>query len=163
MTPTTSSTSIKTSSRRRSAADVLKLVLEAVNRRDSEALVDLLCPDVEFFPILAALEGPVYSGLPGVRRWLRSLDLDWEVFETRLDRVYDLGDSVLGLGAWHVRGRTSGVELDSQPGAWHARVRDGRVAWWRTYTDRAEAMRSVCDVRDQPAARSRCMRSISMP
>jgi ketosteroid isomerase-like protein len=113
-----------------------------VNRRDSEALVDLLCPDVEFFPILAALEGPVYSGLPGVRRWLRSLDLDWEVFETRLDRVYDLGDSALGLGGWHARGRTSGVELDSR-GAWHARVIEGRVVWWRTYTDRAEALRSV--------------------
>jgi ketosteroid isomerase-like protein len=151
MTPTTCSTSTRTSSRRRSAADVLKLVLEAVNRRDSEALVDLLCPDVEFFPILAALEGPVYSGLPGVRRWLRSLELDWEVFETRLDHVYDLGDSALGLGGWHARGRTSGVELDSQLGAWHARVRDGRVVWWRTYTDRADAYRALGRMEPDPA------------
>jgi ketosteroid isomerase-like protein len=147
MTPTTSCTSTRTSSRGRSAADVLKLILEAVNRRDSEALVDLLSPDVEFFPILAALEGPVYSGLPGVRRWLRSLELDWEVFETRLDCVYDLGDSALGLGGWHARGRTSGVELDSQLGAWHARLRDGQVVWWRTYTDRAEALRSLGELK----------------
>ena len=152
MTLTTCSTSTRTSSRthrapllpvegaRRAAGQVVRLVLDAVNRRDGDALVDLVHPDVEFFPILAALEGPVYTGHQGVRRWLRSLELDWEVFETRLDRVHDFGDSALGEGGWHARGRTSGVLLDSQGGAWLARVRDGRVTWWRTYTDRAEAL-----------------------
>jgi ketosteroid isomerase-like protein len=134
-----------------------------VNRRDSEALVDLLRPDVEFFPILAALEGPVYAGLPGVRRWLRSLELDWEIYETRLERVYDLGDSALGVGRWHARGRTSGVELHMQPGAWHARVLDGRVAWWRTYTDRAEALRSVWDGTHAARSPSSARRSTIWP
>lgn len=124
----------------RTAAEVVVRVLEAVNRRDGDALVDLMHPDVEFFPILAALEGPVYTGHRGVRRWLHSLDLDWEVFETRLDRVHDFGDSAMGTGGWRARGRTSGVELDSQHGAWFARVSEGRVRWWRTYTDRVEAL-----------------------
>jgi ketosteroid isomerase-like protein len=152
MTLTTSSMSTRTSSQTgsgallpvelsgRAAGEVVRRVLDAVNCRDGDALVDLLHPDVEFFPILAALEGPVYTGHEGVRRWLRSLELDWEVFETRLDRVHDFGDSALGEGGWHARGRTSGVTLDSQGGAWLARVRDGRVTWWRTYTDRAEAL-----------------------
>jgi ketosteroid isomerase-like protein len=122
----------------RTAPELVRLVLEAVNRRHEDGLVDLLDPDVEFFPILASLEGG-YRGHAGARRWLRSLELDWELYETRLERVYDLGDSALGLGGWRARGRTSGIELRSQPGAWHARVRDGRVVWWRTYTDRAEA------------------------
>jgi ketosteroid isomerase-like protein len=134
------------------APDLLRLVLDAVNRRDGEALVDLLHPEVEFFPILAALEGPVYSGHVGVRRWLRSLELDWEHYETRLERVYDLGDEALGLGGWHARGRTSGVELlHIQPGAWHARAREGRVVWWRTYTDRTEALGALGQVAAEAA------------
>jgi ketosteroid isomerase-like protein len=127
----------------RTAAEVVRLVLDAVNRRDVEALVDCLDPDVEFSPILSPLEGPIHTGHPGVRRWLRSLELDWEVYEIRLERVYEFDDSALGLGSWRARGRTSGVQLDSQPGAWHARVRDGRAVWWRTHTDRMEALRSV--------------------
>lgn len=127
----------------RTASEVVRLVLDAVNDRDIEALIDLMHPDVEFFPILAALEGPVYSGHAGLRRWLRSLELDWEIYETRLERIHDLGASALGLGSWRARGRTSGVELDSQPGAWHARVREGRLVWWRTYTDRAEALETL--------------------
>ncbi len=127
----------------RTAAEVVRLVLDAVNRRDVEALVELMDPDVEFSPILSALEGPIHTGHAGLRRWLRSLELDWEVYETRLERVHEFDDSALGLGSWRARGRTSGVELDSQPGAWQVRVCGGRAVWWRTYTDRAEALRSV--------------------
>jgi ketosteroid isomerase-like protein len=135
---------------RRTPSDVMRLVLDAVNRRDADALVELLDPDVELFPILASLEGG-YRGHAGARRWLRSLELDWEVYETRLERVYDLGASALGLGGWDARGRTSGVELHTQLGAWHARVREGRVVWWCTYTDRAEALRSLGRVEAEPA------------
>jgi ketosteroid isomerase-like protein len=151
----------------RSAPDVLRLVLDAVNRRDADALVELTDPDVELFPILASLEGG-YRGHAGVRRWLRSLALDWELYETRLERVHDLGGAALGLGGWNARGRTSGVELHTQPGAWHAVVRGGRVVWWRTYTDRAEALHSLGRLEDEPvpgaqaSARSCRMRSISM-
>jgi ketosteroid isomerase-like protein len=134
----------------RTSADVVRLVLDAVNRRDADTLVELLDPDVELFPILASLDGG-YRGHAGARRWLRSLELDWEVYETRLEQVCDLGASALGLGGWDARGRTSGVELHTQPGAWHARVRSGRVVWWRTYTDRAEALRSVGRGEAEPA------------
>ena len=127
----------------RTAAEVVRLVLDAVNRRDVEALVDCLDPDVEFSPILSPLEGPIHPGHAGVRRWLGSLELDWELYETRLESVHELGDSALGLGSWRARGRTSGVELDSQPGEWQVRVCGGRAVWWRTYTDRAEALRNV--------------------
>ena len=125
-----------------SAAEALALVLDAVNRRDAEALVDLMHPEVEFLPILAALEGPAPAGRAGVRRWLRSLELDWKVFEIRLERILDLGTAALGLGSWHAVGRTSGVELDGQGGAWLARMRDGRVISWRTYTDQRDALKS---------------------
>ena len=135
----------------RTPAEVLRLVLEAVNRRDADALVELMDPDVELLPILASLEGG-YRGHAGVRRWVRSLELDWEIYETRLEEVFDLGDAALGLGGWNARGRTSGVELHTQPGAWHARVRDGRVVWWRTYTDRAEALRNLARMGAEPAS-----------
>jgi ketosteroid isomerase-like protein len=100
-------------------------------------------PEVEFLPILAAVEGRVHFGHAGLRRFLSSLELHWEVFETRLEQVHDFGTSALGLGTWRARGRPSGVELNSQPGAWHVRVREGRAISWRTYTDRAEAVNDM--------------------
>jgi hypothetical protein len=138
---------------RRTASDALRLVLDAVNARDPEALVHVMDPGVELLPILASLDGG-YRGHAGVRRWLRSLELDWELYETRVERVFDFGNSALGLGSWHARGRTSGVELDSQPGAWHARTDGGRVIWWRTYTDRAEALRSLAPAEARVARES---------
>jgi ketosteroid isomerase-like protein len=116
---------------------------QAYNRHDIGAFLEPLDPNVEWIPIMAALEGRTYRGRDGVRRWLEDLTTDWEIFETCPEEFRDLGDRVLLLGHWRARGRASGVELENQPASWLYEIKDGRVVRMRTYTDRAEALEAV--------------------
>ena len=123
--------------------EIARGVHDAFNRRDVAALLGLLDPEVEWVPILAALEGRVYRGHAGVKRWIKELDTDWEYFETCPEEFRDLGDRVLALGSWRARGRASGVQLENQPGCWLLDLKDGKVMRQQTYTDRAEAFEAV--------------------
>ena len=123
--------------------DIPRRLIDAYNRGDIPSFLDYLDPDVEWIPIMAALEGRVYRGHAGVRRWLDDLATDWEYFEPCYEEYHDLGDRVLILGRWRARGRSSGVELTNQPAAWLYKIKDGRAVWMRTFTDRAEALESA--------------------
>jgi ketosteroid isomerase-like protein len=123
--------------------EIARRAHEAFNRRDVATLIELLDPEVEWIPILAALEGRVYRGHAAVRRWIEELDTDWELFETCPEEFRDLGDRVLILGSWRARGRASRVQLENQPGSWLAHVRDGKLTRQQTYTDRAEALKAA--------------------
>jgi ketosteroid isomerase-like protein len=101
-------------------------------------------PDVEWVPIMAALEGRVYRGHEGVRRWLEDLRRDWEVFTPIAEEIRILGnDHYLVLGHWRARGRGSGIELDDQPAAWLMHRKDGRTDRLQTFTDRDEALKAA--------------------
>jgi ketosteroid isomerase-like protein len=114
--------------------------LEAVNRRDAEAMIACTNADYEFVPIMAALEGRVYRGAEGIRRWIADLADHWEYFECYPLEYHDLGDRVIAFGHWRARGRASGVEVEGQPATWLAWVEDGLLSRWRTFTDRDEAL-----------------------
>ena len=64
-----------------SSAELVKRWLEAFNRRDEDAMIALSHPEIEFVPITAAMEGRVYCSPEETRDFLRSIELDWEVFE----------------------------------------------------------------------------------
>jgi ketosteroid isomerase-like protein len=128
---------------------VLRRWLEAVNRRDPEGMAADIHPEFSFIPILAALEGRVYKGEPGVRQWLAEMEDHWDYFETCPEDFEDLGDRVLAFGHWRARGRASGVTLDGQPATWLAHIRDGKLFRQRTYTDRAEALAAAGITEDE--------------
>lgn len=116
---------------------------QAFNRRDTETFLGLLDPHVEWVPMMARLEGTVYRGRAEVERWLAGLDHDWVDLRTEPREFRDLGDVVLILGSWHARARTSGVVLDSEPAAWVARIRHGKVVRQETFTDRDQAFEAA--------------------
>ena len=58
------------------------------------------------------------------------------------ERFERVGDRLLVTGRWNARGSESGVELDI-PATWVVEVRDGKVAYWQTYTDHAQARREI--------------------
>jgi ketosteroid isomerase-like protein len=105
--------------------------------------VEFAQPDIEFVPITAALEGQVLRGHDAIRKFIQGLNDDWELFDTDPQQYFEIGDVVLVLGTWHARGRQSGLQFDSQPGAWLAQLRDKRIQRWRTFTDRGEALAEV--------------------
>jgi ketosteroid isomerase-like protein len=124
-------------------AELVKRNLEAFNRRDAEAMLALYDAEIELVPITAAMEGRVLRGPDDVREFLRGIELDWEVFEARPQQFYEGPDWGLALGTWQARGRGSGLELNSQPGAWLARIRGGLIYRWRTHTERAAALEDL--------------------
>jgi ketosteroid isomerase-like protein len=115
-----------------------------INLGAFDELNSLLDPKVEWIPINAALEGTRYCGHDGVREWIEDMNRDWDFFEARPEDFRDLGDDrLLALGTWRARGRTSGVELTSQPAAWLLEVRDRRVVRMQTFTDRDKALEAA--------------------
>ena len=116
----------------------------AMNLGALDELYRLLDPDVEWIPINAALEGTRYRGHDGVRQWFEDMNRDWDFFEARPVEIRDLGDDrLLALGTWKARGRSSGVELDSQPAAWLLQLRGGKAVRMQTFTDRAKALEAA--------------------
>jgi uncharacterized protein len=116
---------------------------QAFNHRDLDALLELIDPEVEWIPIMAALEGHVYRGHDGVRQWVEDLATDWEFFETDQEEFREMGDRVLIFGRWRARARNSGIELEGQPASWLVDLRDGRVTRLQTFTDRREAIEAA--------------------
>jgi uncharacterized protein len=115
----------------------------AFNRRDLDELLELIDGDVEWIPIMAALEGRVYRGHDGVRQWVEDLSVDWEYFETHQEEFLEIGDRVLILGRWRARARSSGVELESEQASWLIDLQDGKIVRLQTFTDRDEAVKAA--------------------
>jgi uncharacterized protein len=121
-------------------AEIPRRLIDAYNRGDIPAFLELLHPDVEWIPIMAALEGRVYRGRESVRSWVEDLRNDWQYFEPCYEEYHDLGDRVLIFGRWRAQARASGVKLENQPATWLYEIKDGKALRMRTFTDRQEAL-----------------------
>ena len=128
-----------------STADVetIRAGVAALNRGDVEALVATLDPEVELIPLRAVLDGSVYRGHDGLRRWLDDMSEDWVGFQLGLEEVRALGGGqVLVQAVMRMRGRSSGVAVDA-PAAWLCDMRDGRVRRIRFFGDPAAALEAA--------------------
>jgi ketosteroid isomerase-like protein len=110
----------------------------------SDELFEILHPEAEWIPLTAVLDGIAYRGEEEVRAWIEEIRQQWDSYEIVSSEYRDVGDGrVLILGTWRARGRTSGVELDSQPAAWLIEAEDGRITRMQTFTDRAKAFEAA--------------------
>jgi ketosteroid isomerase-like protein len=125
--------------------EVFKRAFDAINRRDAEALLSELDPEVEWHgAILMAMGGEqtVYRGHDGVREWLRDLYETLSEFQAKYPDIRDLGDRTVAIG--HVRGRGTASEVEIQTR--HATVvefKNGKGFRIRTYLDPEEAVEAV--------------------
>jgi ketosteroid isomerase-like protein len=116
---------------------------DAINRRDLDAFVGLMDPEVKFTTRFIVMAGdPYYRGHDGIREWWEDLLGIFPDFSVETLEVRDLGDLV--IGAVHVRGH--GVDSDApfEETLWGAvEWRNGKVVWWQTFWDEAEALEAV--------------------
>ena len=123
--------------------EVVRRAWAAASGADQDGLRRELHSEVVAVPFGAALEGKAYRGPEQVLAWLRDeILVSWDVFEVHPESFERVGGRLLVTGRWSARGLESGVELDI-PATWLVEVRDGRIAYWQTYTDRAEARRDA--------------------
>ncbi len=119
-----------------------KRAVEANNRRDVEAFLDELDPEVEWHPGLPALlggEATVGRGHEGARALLRDVYDALAVFHLEISEIRDLGDRIVAFGRMHARGRESGAETES-PWNYVVDYRNGKATLIRTYLDPQEAL-----------------------
>ena len=123
--------------------EVIRRAWEVASRLDEQGFRSALHPDVEAVPFGAAMEGKRYRGPDACWGWLRDdIMSNWDFFEVIPEEFQRVGERILVTGRWHARGKESGVELDI-PATWLVEVREGKIAFWQTYTDRAEARRDA--------------------
>ena len=125
--------------------EVVKRGLEAYNRRDVEALLEELDPEVEWHPALAVLLGgeqTVFRGHQGVRESIQEEDEALAIDQVEISEIRDRGDSVLAIGRARVRGKESGVPIESPFGAL-VDHRNGKTIRLRTYLDLDEALEAA--------------------
>src|SRR5438093_9979388 len=91
-------------------------VVDAMNRRDIEGVLQELDPAVEWHMALQESVGgvaAVYRGHEGVWEYFRDMDEVFAELELHYTEIRDLGDRVLAIGSFRARGRLSGAVIDS--------------------------------------------------
>jgi ketosteroid isomerase-like protein len=116
--------------------------IEAMNRRDIQAVLRSMDPEVRFEHRLAALQGN-FVGLDGVRGWLADLAEHFDAWRIHCPDIRDLGDDrVLALGTVKAKGRESGVETEL-PFTVVATFRDGLITHFTDFGDKNQALKAA--------------------
>jgi ketosteroid isomerase-like protein len=117
------------------AAAVVARFIEAINRHDVGALMDLLTDDHRFIDS----SGSVVTGTETLRGAWNDYFVWFPNYEVAVKTTMTDGDTVAlfgQAGGTFSRGRgTVGDNTWLVPAAWRAVVREGRIATWQVYCD----------------------------
>jgi ketosteroid isomerase-like protein len=125
--------------------ETFKRAADAYNRRDVEALLKELDPEVEWrSAILMPLgrEARVHRGHRGVREGLRDVYEALAEFHVEYSEIRDLSDRIVGIGRVRMRDRQSGVETES-PLVSVTDVKNGKGIRVWNYLDPKEAFEAT--------------------
>jgi ketosteroid isomerase-like protein len=117
--------------------------MEAFNRRDLDAFLAFMDPEVEFVVRLMEMEGrPYLRGHDGIREWWRGMFAVFPDFEIEVLEARDLGDSVIAALRMRGHGGDSGVPFNEAV-VLASKARDGKATWWETFRSEAEAIEAL--------------------
>jgi ketosteroid isomerase-like protein len=124
--------------------EVVRLVLDAINRRDVDAVVESASEDVvtDWSNSRGLLSG-VHQGRDQARQAFEEFLEPWDSLRWEAEELSELGgDRVLTVSRLQMHGRGSGVEVNAS-GASIWTIRDGKVAAIRLYQSKAEALEAA--------------------
>jgi ketosteroid isomerase-like protein len=124
--------------------EIARRVVDAVNRRDADAFIAALSPDVEWEDDLFGTESDrTYRGTAEVRQWLDQIWEPWESLHMEVLEIIPAGDDRVVFGfELTARGRESGVETHAR--FWTvSRIADGKIRSRKTFGDRGEAIEAA--------------------
>jgi ketosteroid isomerase-like protein len=122
--------------------EVVARLVEAWNRADVEAFLDLFHPDCEvIFPPEVPEPGP-FRGHAELRGWVEGFLAAWETHRADVVELIAKGGIVFAMLHLTGRGSGSGIELD-ETDAHVFTFGGGKIARWRNFSDRTEALKAV--------------------
>jgi ketosteroid isomerase-like protein len=125
--------------------EVVRRAADAYNRRDIDAVLEELDPEIEWHPLLQVLlggEATVYRGHEGARALWRDLDEAFTEFQVEQSELRDLGEQVIVIGHLQGRGRESGVKTETAI-VWLVDFKSGKAIRVREYLDLEEALEAA--------------------
>jgi ketosteroid isomerase-like protein len=125
--------------------EAFKRAIDVGTRRDYEAPLNELDPDVEWHPgLLASLEGKptVYRGSDGVREWFRDADEVLGESHMEFSEIRDLGGRIVAFGQYRTRGEASGAEIGCQI-AYVVDYRNGKATRVQSFLDPEDALEAA--------------------
>jgi ketosteroid isomerase-like protein len=127
--------------------ETFKNGIEAYNRRDVDAFLEMFDPAVEIHPLTLAMfgrEAASYRGHDGIRDFLREVDEVLPGIQIEPLEARDLGERLVATGRLHGRGRASGADVES-PISWVVEFKEGKVIRMQDYLDSKEALEAAAD------------------
>jgi ketosteroid isomerase-like protein len=125
--------------------EAFERAIEAYNRRDIDAFLDEMNPDVGLQGALQPLlegEAKVYRGHEGVRQWVRDIDETIADIRLELPEVRDLGDRTVAIGRIGARGSASGAEVEAPFGC-VVEWKNGKATSVLSFLDHKEALEAA--------------------
>ena len=125
--------------------EAFKRAIDAYNRRDIDAVLEEIDPEVEWLGAVQTLvegKAKVYRGHAGVRQWVR--DIDETLADIRLEffEIRDLGDRLVASGRLRARGKASGAETES-PFACVVDSKNGKATRVLSFLDPKDALEAA--------------------
>jgi ketosteroid isomerase-like protein len=123
--------------------EVVRHLFDAQAEGDVSAWFQGADTDIRVFPRSEEPDAAVeYRGLDALMEYLLNWYGQWDSYEAQLLEIFDAGKHVLVVTREHGRVASTGIEVIED--FWHSfAVRDGKIAEWRMYDSRAEALEAV--------------------
>ena len=121
--------------------EIARNAVAAYNRRDVAALVEMTTDDFQWVTWTGTVKPTVYDGAEGLATYFHDADV-WEVLDLDVQEFRDLGDRVLVVGMFHMRGSGSGAEVRA-PYYSAFFVSEGKLARVLTFRTEDEALAAV--------------------
>jgi len=106
--------------------DVVRRVYESWGAGDIPGPVELLDPDIEYVNPVGAIEPGTRSGVAAFTAALETVFEAYEYWRTEVESLEPIGDHVVAVVAYTLKGRGSGLEIRGRESALWT-LRDGKV------------------------------------
>ena len=122
--------------------EIVKQGWRAINRGDTDALVDLMTDDVDLRPPSHMLDGIVFRGHAGVREWMKRQAESWSKLEGSPHELASVGEQLVMAIDVRLIGHESGVPVNQRSFVVYT-LREGKVAAIIAYPGEREALEAV--------------------
>jgi ketosteroid isomerase-like protein len=122
--------------------EIVRRLLDAFNRRDAEAILDLVDPEAKLVSMTGRLvrTGEPYVGREGLLDYLADAERLWPGVQVEVGQIQAAGDAVVALGYAHAEAAAGALRL---PVIWTWRLRDGLVTECVAHSDERAAREAL--------------------